>query len=41
MSMPKSDIGIARNIKTIEWLKAELVSGVATFFGVWSETRKI
>lgn len=32
MSMPKSDIGIARNIKTIEWLKAELVSGVAVFF---------
>lgn len=32
MSVPKSDIGIARNIKTIEWLKAELVSGVAAFF---------
>ncbi len=27
MPLPKQDIGIARNIRTIEWLKAELVSG--------------
>lgn len=26
MPLPKQDIGIARNIRTIEWLKAELVS---------------
>lgn len=32
MPLPKSDIGIARNIKTIEWLKAELVTATGHLF---------